>query len=201
MLHHWLHLYADGAYQACVDEHAHALQVSGLADALDGIHLGVVGSDQNRAQAIQRLRDHGLTVTVEVEAPIAWEQVTLEALRRWSTVNDGHTLYTHTKGSANVSDLNTAWRRSMTHHNVTQWRTMTAALDTHDVAGCHWITEPEHRFYGGNFWWARNTYLRTLPWPKMLSRYYAEVWIGTNNPTPYDANPGFPNMGLFKVPA
>ena len=198
-LTHIYHLYADGQYETPVDEHAQALLEHGLYEKLDRFYVGLVGTDENRASALERLRSHGLDPEVAIEAPIAWEQVTLEWLRRYTTTNDGATLYAHTKGAYNPTPINEAWRKSMTYYNVVDWQPMVAALDEYETAGCHWIVEEVNRFYGGNYWWARNNYLRRLAYPTVVNRWHAEIWIGTRQPNAYDANPGFPAESLFRT--
>jgi len=42
-LSHFYHVYADGAWEAPVTEHLHALTVSGLLDSLDDLFVGIVG--------------------------------------------------------------------------------------------------------------------------------------------------------------
>jgi hypothetical protein len=48
-LYHFYHVYADGKWEEAADEHITALQQHGLADALDGMYLGIVGNETNRS--------------------------------------------------------------------------------------------------------------------------------------------------------
>jgi len=200
VIRHVYHVYADGpdCSQAML-EHCDALHDSGLLDALAGrVYVGVVGSPDNRAEALEYLHSRGIRVDLVATADEGWEQVTLDWLRnealRYPTL-DCPTLYAHTKGAANVSEINTSWRRSMTYWNVIRWRDTVRHLEEADAVGCHWISDG--RFFGGNYWWARNEYLATLPPLDYSSRYMAEVWIGSEHQRPYDVVPGWPAFDRF----
>lgn len=193
MIAHWYHVYADGTWQEPVTEHLTALEDSGLANALDHLTVGIVGSPENR-EAVKA------TIGLEadwVEADTGWEHVTLEPLHAWAKTTTGVVLYAHSKSAHDPSPINRAWRTSMCYWNVIRWRDQTARLDTHDTAGCHWITDPEHRFYGGNYWWATTAYLSRLPALEHRDRWCAEWWIGEAHPIAHDANPGWPAHERF----
>lgn len=193
MVAHFYHVYSDGEWQTPVEDHARALADGGLREHLSGLYLGVVGADVDGP--VECFRDYGLDPYVWARASEGWEQVTLEALWRYCHVNDGPVFYAHTKGAANQSEINTAWRLSMTYYTVMQWRDALAALDTHDAAGCHWIDEPNgNRFFGGTFWWANSRYIRSLPPVSYHSRWMAEIWIGEGHPIVRDLNPGHPAL-------
>lgn len=72
---------------------------------------------------------------------------------------------------------------------IWNWQHCVEALEqAFDTCGAHWLTHqkypmihPTQRYWGGNFWWARSDYLRTLPRiaeDSDAARYEAEVWIG-----------------------
>lgn len=193
-LWHWYHIYADGQWTEPVAEHMAALQSSGLLDELSGIYLGVVGTDENRAAAVQAVKDVAPDAQVEVEAPFAWEQISLSRLRRIANRTEGYYLYAHTKSAFNTTPLNINWRKSMEFYNVIKWRDAIGFLADVSTVGCHWCQD---KFWGGNYWWAKSSYLRGLPEPKMINRWNAEEWIGTNEPTIHDMNPGWPDEKLF----
>lgn len=190
---HFYHVYQSGDWVEAATEHAQALVASGLADALPEIRLGVVGTDLFAPCRV--FLDHGINPIVVAHAPFAWEQTTIEAIRKHVLRSTCRVLYAHTKGSANVSELNTAWRRSMTHFLIGQWEQALTYLSDVDTVGCHWIEPGKH--WGGNFWWANSTYLRSLPKPGMQSRFEAESWMSLKPPTFFDMNPGWPAMERF----
>ena len=200
MIHHWMHLYAAGAWKEPLNEHLDALQGSGLGSTLfmqnSMIRYGVVGTYEQSHEAFQRLwaerSDEGKTRIIR--SATGFEQVTIAALQedvqRYD--DDDLVLYWHTKGAANPSEWNTAWRRTMEHFTVTHWQEMTAALADHDIACIWWISEEWHPnpHPQGNFWWARADYLKTLPLISTDDRWKAELWVGQANPRVYDAYPG-----------
>jgi hypothetical protein len=78
----------------------------------------------------------------------------------------------------------------MERHCIHDWRKCVAALVSGaDAAGAHWLTPEKYPgyvkspFFGGNFWWAKASFLLTLPPIKSNADcrddfYLAESWIG-----------------------
>ena len=207
-LSHFFHCYADGEWREPVDEHLSALAKVGFNGPL---HLGVVGTPDRREVAISHITRHRKVASI-VEADEGFEQVTLRRVRDHARRHrDDVTLYCHTKGAANPSRLQDAWRRSMTCALLAGVHgPATDALGSHlaslaiayDVIGCHWLTADRYGhvqvatrypMMGGNFWLARNDYLASLP-PLGRARHDAEAWLGEGRRPPrvLDLNPGWP---------
>jgi hypothetical protein len=197
VIHHYYHLYAAGEWREAVAEHIDALISSGLSGQIDSIRVGVVGPEYDSLRALEYVAGF-IPTKIAAAASDGWENVTLGALRRnlGDMDDDDVVLYAHTKGSAARSELNDEWRRSMTYWNITRWHDAVTALKDHDSYGCMWVTDGPTSFWGGNFWWATAGYLRTLDEVDTTSRYHSEIWIGSKAPSTFDANPGFPSMGL-----
>lgn len=203
-LYHWLHVYADGAWQLPVEEHITALLDSGLADELDGMFVGFVGIDRNINTVESYMRGR-IGFTVVARRGEGWEQETMREMQKYADNADGKILYTHTKGAAAAliadepHDLNAEWRRSMTADTVIRWRECVELLETHDAVGAHIIPEEYGgEYFGGNFWWANSSYLTTLPPIGEETRYHAENWIGTGtDPALFDLRPGWPGLDNF----
>lgn len=200
-LYHFYHIYADGQWEEPVNEHLTAMKEHGLAEALTGFYLGIVGTDDNRELVKEHIAEQGLPVLVRTEAPIGWEQVTLEALRRHMVVNDGNVFYAHTKSAHDPADINIQWRKSMCYHNVVRWQEAVSQLETHDAVGCHWVNDA---MFGGNYWWATGRHIRTLPPLGYANRWQAEIWIGQREKIPgldemkiHDLSPGWPHPSIF----
>jgi hypothetical protein len=157
------------------------------------MYLGVVGSAVARAEVAHRLPG-----VIVAEAESGWEQVTLEALRRFVEDFDGHVFYAHTKGAWSQTPLAVRWREMMTEETVGGWEKCVRALERAEVAGPFWLrsSEPEHalhdHFFAGNFWWARSEYLRTLGPVRTSSRFDAEGWVGLGRPSVVDVTVGLP---------
>lgn len=194
-LAHFYHLYADGEYLPAVERHVTALVDSGLQDELVKFHVCAVGSRENCVKALEFVKDCGGRPS-HASFGDGWEQFTLDRLVDHVRVEDGYTLYCHTKGAASRSDINEAWRESMTVFMVDRWREAVGYLTDHDTVGTHLIID-HGMFWGGNFWWGSNDWLRTLPPLRYESRYEAEAWIGQGEGVRYDMNPGWPDPSRF----
>lgn len=200
---HFFHLWAAGEWRDPLAEHLAALE----AACFDGpFHVGIVGTPQQRAEAIEELR-WIRPPDATYEADEGWEQVTLHPLHAYAQDHDGAILYAHTKGAHDPSTINVAWRRSMSFHVVRGWRECGRQLARrrYDAVGCHWLTPQQFpRFvgtapmpcFGGNFWMARCDYVRRLTPCADSCRHDAEGWIGKGSPRVLDLYPGWPgNFG------
>lgn len=178
-VHHFYHIYSDGAWREPVIEHLEALETSGLGTQ-EGFSLsvGLVGSDENTAAVRELLNRHSIRWREIASRREGWEQVTLNVLARESHSLEGFAFYAHTKGASTPRRYNIAWRQRMTYYTVTCWREALASLETHHAYGCHWMQLQDNWLFGGNFWWTRMSHLRLLPPPGAHSRWAAEGWIG-----------------------
>lgn len=199
MIHHFYHLYADGQWRIPLEGHAEA--ISKITEPIK-VEVGVVAeSQENRLEVIEEILR--LDWDVVSTSSSGWEQETLEMIWANSMEIDGPVLYAHTKGAANPTPVNHAWRGCMTRNTIGMWEDALDALegDTYDVVGSHWLTPERYPeqvqvpYFGGNFWWANPTYLRTLPLPSNKNRYEAEAWLGQNRPRAWDLRPGWPGLG------
>lgn len=123
---------------------------------------------------------------------------TLRMIEEWLPGHDDwYVLYWHSKGATKKpgDGFTTIWRNCMMKHCIMNWRQCVADLDAgYDAVGCHWMqppaTPPGQNIFAGTFWWAKASYLMTLPsimerdriklsgLDSAESRYEAEVWIG-----------------------
>lgn len=206
VIRHFYHVYAGGAWAEPVTEHIAALRAACLAPAMT---IGLIGPAQDRRIAKDaiggRLAPLLLPEVDWIEQDSGFEELTLAAVRQWAAAApaDAVVLYAHTKGAYHPDGGNAEWRRSMTRHVVGDWDSCLRLLeDGHDTVGCHWLTPERHHrppthpvvspFYGGNFWWARASYIRRLPAVATSDRFAAEQWIGLGNPRAADLLPGWP---------
>jgi len=118
-----------------------------------------------------------------------------------SLEEDYNVLYYHTKGvtsELNHSDQDvnmdcvTSWRHLLEYFNIERWSYSIDRLEYHDISGVLYIGDSGQyyqNYYSGNFWWARSSYIKTLPNIKEvyakqliensdLGRMMCEKWIG-----------------------
>ena len=169
--------------------------------------VGTVGPEQERGELRGMLTDAGRTAPV-IEVPGDYERGTVELARAWAIAHPHDAvLYAHTKGASQPTDFNARWRASMAHYVVEDWRGCLTLLEEggYDAVGCHWLHPDEFGeatmgpvpFFGGNYWLARCSYLRTLPPVSTEDRWASERWIGLGNPKVLDLAPGWPGDGVF----
>lgn len=200
----WLHCYTDGVWQEPLSEWVIAMQLSGLAEEADSLHVGFVGADRNinTAEAWLRERLNFTTVAREMDG---YEQTTMRHIQPFAKDFDGAILYSHLKGSWAATqpsppqredhiEFNNLWRRSMQYDMITRWRECVTLLETYDAVGGHIIdTEYGGPYFAGTWWWSRAEHIRSLPVLQEDHRYRAEKWIGDNpDASLFDIRPGWP---------
>ena len=172
------------------------LCTSGLLDAANEFWVGLNGGEETSHLASSifprtaRIVPHGLECHNECR--------TILMLEKWLPGHeDWYVLYFHAKGATHPPDheLSNRWRGCMMKQCVTNWRRCVVDLDAgYEAVGCHWMvppaTPPGQHIFAGTFFWAKVSYLLTLPSimePDRIkvsgldsaeSRYEAEVWIG-----------------------
>lgn len=205
---HPIAIFFHGIFFMGADFLTHALEIardqfdqaseSGLLSAASELTIGINGGQESLMPASlvfpteARIVLHGLQCHTELR--------TLMELERWLPGHeDWYVLYFHCKGATHPAGhtISRIWRGCMMRHVIRGWRKCVAALDEgHDAAGVHWMEPPEtpegQRIFAGTFWWAKASYLLTIPpmreRPRIQesgvdaveSRYESEVWIGNS---------------------
>jgi hypothetical protein len=178
-VHHYYHIYADGAWEEPVREHTDALRLSGLEDYPEfRFRIGLVGKTENVQRVKDYLHSKGVAWDLLGSSEEGWEQLTLAALARDCQHHEGFAFYAHTKGAHTPSRFNTAWRKRMTYFNVIMWKEAVASLNHASAYGCHWMELDGSWIFGGNFWWTHMEHLRLLGPVSMENRWKAEEWVG-----------------------
>jgi hypothetical protein len=188
-------------WSGIVEEQCKRLDESGLLDRTSKILVGVVGDPGENTSLISDLLGQGALVR-QLGPLSSFEFPTLQWL--YEEVSDKNVAcwYAHTKGVSTLSRDKVKWRLKMESVIFDQYEKCIEALETHDICGIDWTSDPLGRsFYSGNFWWANSSYLRTLKPPSSalldqsdrlvgppslavgytkLGRAEAELWIGRN---------------------
>lgn len=199
-----------------VMEQMAAFKQSGLADSASEFHVGINSGEEGAAFAglfpeKATLTFHGIQCRNELRTILMIEE-------RLKTLDgEAYLLYTHAKGCTHPDGdyLRTRWRSCMMRNLVHNWRTCIIDLDKgYESVGCHFMqppaTPPKQYIFGGNFWWSRASYLRTLPsvmererikisgLDSLESRFESEVWLG-NGPRPPRIKDYHPNWDPGKI--
>jgi hypothetical protein len=184
-----------------VHEQMELLKNSGLLEAATEMWVGVNGGPESKHYVEglipkkAKVIYHGLQCRNECR--------TIAELEKWAPSSpDDYVLYFHSKGATHPPGdaFRGRWRNCMMRHLVRNWRQCVTDLDAgYEAVGCHWMEPPRtpdtQFIFAGNFWWARSSFLKTLPSifqreriktsgiDSLESRYEPEVWLG-NGPRP-----------------
>jgi GR25 family glycosyltransferase involved in LPS biosynthesis len=113
----------------------------------------------------------------------SFELETINLIRTFSENQECDVLYLHTKGITQKSPNVTDWVNMMLYFLVEKTEECVEKLKEYDTVGCNlYLHSHECRsHYSGNFWWAKTSYLRTLPYLSMISSHEAEIWLLMNH--------------------
>lgn len=112
-----------------------------------------------------------------------FEHESIKLVKEIGDNNDGFTLYFHTKGCGRIiNDFKKNWDEAMTCAVINNWDKCLEKLKFYNCVGLYFRKTPELKqfHFSGNFWWARNNYIKTLPKIENpnKNRFYYEFWIG-----------------------
>jgi len=180
------HVCAIGNWREIFEEQIGKVKASGLLDVATQMVIGVVSPEDVDLPQMPKTK----YIVTKVNE---YERTTLLLLwRRAMEAGDEAILYFHTKGVTSGNACVTAWRRFMEYFNIVRWKECVRKLEEgYDACGVNWwegykrdgVAYPH---FSGNFWWARSSYLKTLPEPpqvdRWLDRVAHEFWIGSRRP-------------------
>jgi hypothetical protein len=189
---------------AIVHEQMQVLTQGGLLGAASQFIVGINGGDESKEYADLLLPPKATRIMHGLQSKS--ECRTILALEQWLPGHeDWYVCYFHAKGATHpieektpddIKYSRTRWRGCMMRNVIQNWTRCVSDLNSgFDAAGCHWMAPPFTPFgqhlFGGNFFWAKVSYLRTLPSimerdrikiqsgiDSAESRFEAEVWIG-----------------------
>ncbi|BBO34427.1 glycosyltransferase [Lacipirellula parvula] len=176
MMNHW---------RRVVEEQLLKLKASGLWDRTERIFVGLLGPQRDHFD----FEDDKLEVVYYSPDIEEAEFPTLMFLEDFCSSRDCFAYYLHTKGVFRVSPHTDDWRRLMEHFAIYRHDECVNALVTHDVCGVNWHEQSIGPHFPGNFWWARSSYIRSLPSIHTFNadsisnrrdRHDCERWIGLN---------------------
>jgi hypothetical protein len=187
-------------------EQMQELIATGLAEAASKLLIGVNGGMHDFCAAACMAPPNAEMVAHPNH--FRGELPTMFIMQQWCRSNpSAYVMYHHTKGAIHKGEiLYDAWRKRMMNCCTSNWRQCIKDLDEgYESIGCHWLTPEQFGpavkapFWGGNFWWAKASFLNTLPQLRQTADtreqfYDAESWIGwgPRRPLVKDYYPGWP---------
>ncbi len=191
------HLYQTQLSGLIYQQQMHRLYASGLMDACEFIHIGIVGEHElfSRPKKSQVLYNKRLTKD---------EGETVESVYRFCKLNpDYKVLFFHAKGASRqfVPQLH-AWRMFLEYIVIDRWKECIKKLKTYDAVGAKLRMHPSPHF-SGNFWWANADYVATLDESFLYTdgehgKIDRELMIGTGDRfDPYDMHHVHKEMNMY----
>jgi hypothetical protein len=178
-----------------LDQQLQILRQSGLTNVAD-INMCVTG-EIDLDYVARRYPFVNVIDVRSVDHYNVYEGQTLKAIYESDLPDDAYVLYIHNKGATSNSTYVAAWRECLNYEMITKWRHCYNRLMYNDVVGVSdtHVLRSNSVITSGNFWWAKASYLKTLPDPINSTqyldkhhpsdydyRYCFERWITSNNP-------------------
>ena len=222
-----------------IDEQMSLLKTSGLADKAKinmgvTLPLGLFNSKTGHSyddMVFEYIKERYPFVNIIDILPVGnqpnfYEGQTLAKVYEHCQEDDGYVFYFHNKGissySTHIPGAIKDWRHYMQYYNIEKWEDCVAKLEEgYQCCGVDWVERHDIKLdfvvqhYAGNFWWARNDYIRTLKHPLKIEeymdveammrelqnyRYCFELWMATGNPKQhcfhYRRHHQYDNQGL-----
>jgi len=199
----FMHIYAANNWRQIVNNQIDKITRSGLMEKIDFLNIGMVYQTNERPDREFLYELPKAFLLYCLKNPEYEQSLTLCSLWLHCCENDGYVFYIHTKGVSHINKTKLYqddWRNMMEHFIIERQEECLHYLNVTkaDVVGVNWhlgdgymgasprmcggLKATSH--FSGNFWWARNSYIRTLPdpFPIKQSKYECEFWIGLNKP-------------------
>lgn len=215
----FLHVYAANHWQTIFNELITEIKTSGLYDDCHAIYISLISDNIEDMDYISSIGGEKINIINHTSDAKVYEFPALEALIKLANNTDNfYALYIHSKGSGNCrenvsnywplitsyKDLrysSDTWRAFMSYYCISHWKMAIKKLHCgYDTYGVHFVPMGKHRFYGGNFWWAKSEYIKTLP-PiqdtEKKDRYRAETWLLSNNNVKYYNACSIPKIATY----
>lgn len=178
-LHHFYHIYADGAWEKTVKYHISTLITFGLYDQLSSLHIGLIGTFENRQKVKQYLLEKQVNYNVCVEKQFGFEQETLSCLLDFSKTTDGYVYYAHSKNSVNTNwGLHEKYRISMEGWTNRKWADCVKKLKDYSAVGVFYSNYLDLQgYFLFNYWWTDLRFIKNFIEPDFSSRFEATIWL------------------------
>lgn len=176
-------------YVEIITEQLQLLVSSGLYEKASGIFVGCAGTTEDFMKTVELFIPYPKIKLLSCFPVKEYEFPTLKMIRSEAeTEEDFFAFYIHTKAvTFPKSEGGKHWRDYMNYYIITQWEEsfnkLRSGFDTCGVKLLQKGTFPTH--YSGNFWWAKNTYIKRLATIDSLNkkdRFEAEMWLCKNKP-------------------
>ena len=186
-----------GACDIVREQMAH-LEASGLLDACEEFIVGL--NDNEEGLELANLFIPAKSKIILNGLASHSENLTIVTIEQWAQTHPGWAvLYFHSKGASRDDDeyarkIGKPWRDMMMQDTVLAWQHCVGFLQSGTELVCSrfmtGMVDGTQNIVPGNFWWARSSFLATLPSIRNRarikisgigapeSRWEAEVWVG-----------------------
>ncbi len=164
MVHIYYHIYAIDGVEFIIDEQLNLIKK--YFDFPYKLNIGISIANENQSiSKILKMIDNVRDVRAKGN-----EFVTLDLLEEdiESFGNSDYILYLHTKGASKLNnvlyDNIKSWRELMNYFNIEKVKNVFKLFEKteYNTYGVLFCSLKKINMYGGNFWWAKANYLKTL---------------------------------------
>lgn len=170
----YIHIACINHYEDILGRFIAQIYESGLYDSVTEIRYCILGRDDSLT-----VNDPKIKIRNNSEDITLYETFTLNCIHEDSKIENFDILYLHTKGVTKPGNTHVEdWVEYMVYFLVYQFKECLTFLKVYDTVGVN-LQDPDFAkcHYGGNFWWSKSEYIRTLS-PCIHDNYFsAEFWL------------------------
>ncbi len=215
------HIYCANSWKELFQDQINSLEESSLLEKTSKLFISVIINNDEDVTYIKSFDKHGKFQIINVAKDASkFEFPALEYIKTLSTQEEFFVYYFHTKGVSinsqsykNYTKYHTKlpqlvknsnyWRKMMEYWNFNKYNLAINTLKSgYDTYGVYIRNYTKYAYYGGNFWWAKSSFIaghtHTLTEEEKKSRFAAETWLLSQANKPYCAF--YCITGLYSCP-
>lgn len=190
------HIYCVNEWKRMVKEQICALRDSGLYNMTSVLYVScIISKEEDVNDICDIIGRNKCKIICKTYDGSKYEFPALEFMQEKSQQEDFFVYYFHTKGisysendgsfyqNKNLIDREKcalSWRRMMEYFVFYKSNVAINALSNYDTYGACLFDFRKVRYFNGNFWWSKASYIKTIPKiteENKRNRYFAEAWL------------------------
>jgi len=160
------------------------LSDSGLVAAVEKVYIGYVSRSAFPCEEI--LANPKFEIAAVAES--GNERITTSLMHTWCNTPEADgaaVLYMHNKGESHPEHAPAhSWAKACEYFTIDRYRDAVGRLSTYETAGPFLVGHHLSYYnncaiwhYSGNFWWAKASYIRSIPPPRTGRHSCGELWV------------------------
>lgn len=199
------HCYLENNWKKILEDQISLMKQYGLYDKCTEIFTTAYASDKNIYRELEEIINKEDTLKkwniIKLKSN-NYEYDALQFLKEYCENKHAYICYFHLKGVYSEQIPENigipTWRKYLNYFTINKWEQNIENLKNNDIVCVDWNYNDMHRkkVVGGNFFWTKSEYVRTLPdIVKNENRFFLETWITSNESVKVYENFNYEKIG------